>query len=325
MAQVVNSLPAALAALSLTKEVREDDAIAIVLGARQVGDKGVKALVKAILRNTRSRQKLKSTGRLIITLFDVSVCSLTDSCAEDIGTLIKEISSLKSLKLNGNFLTSLGAKMIFQALEKNESITNVQLENNRIGGHDAMEALSDCLMANHVAFRVLQIQVNQVRDAGMRSLSRGLALNRHGITQVNLWRCNIGDDGMVAFAKALHRNRTIEVANLSYNDIGDPGIYALCDALLVNESLTSIDLRHNLLTDRSIMRMIPVVTNANNTLNDIKVEHNESISSEYLINKLLDHVDLNNIGVVQRHEEKMRNVHGQRELRRLTSGDGPKT
>ena len=47
---------------------------------------------------------------------------------------------------------------------------------------------------------------------------------------------NIGDDGMVALAKALHRNRTIEIVNLSYNDIGDPGIYALCDALAVNES-----------------------------------------------------------------------------------------
>ena len=90
-----------------------------------------------------------------------------------------------------------------------------------------MQALSDCLAANQTAFRVLHIQVNCIRDAGMQCLGRGLALNRHGIMQVNLWRCNIGDDGMVALAKALHRNRTIEIVNLSYNDIGDPGIYAL--------------------------------------------------------------------------------------------------
>jgi len=89
---------------------------------------------------------------------------------------------------------------------------------------------------------------------------------------------------MTAFAKALRRNRTIEICNFSFNDIGDVGIFEFSDALVTNKTLTSIDLRHNNLTDRAIMSLIKVIVEKNNTLNSIQIEHNEAITSDYLVN-----------------------------------------
>jgi hypothetical protein len=318
---VVRSLPAALEALD-PRSSKKVDVEAILLEAHQIGDKGAKAFAKLCVID-RFR-KLKHVDRVSyhpIHTINISVCALTDGCCPAIGKLISRLSSLRSLRVNGNFITCDGARHIFEALETNSSVTDVHLENNRIGGVKAMDALHDCLAKNRTAFsKALNLQVNPIDDDGFVELCKGLASNFHRITCLNMWRCNLGDDGMAAFAKALRRNRTIEVANFSFNEIGDAGFVEFSDALTVNKTLTAIDVRHNYLTDRAVMSLIPVIIEKNKSLNTIQIENNEAITSEYLVKKLYDHVDRNNIGVVQRYEDKLRREAEARERRRMNEG-----
>ena len=66
--------------------------------------------------------------------------------------------------------------------------------------------------------------------------------------------------------------------------------------------------------------MTPVIIEKNNSLNTIQLENN-NLYSMYLLNKLYDHVDRNNIGVFKREEERIKRERAKlEELQMIKSG-----
>ena len=310
------SLPTVLDALK-SKSV---PVYAIPLTGQVVGDKGVKFIAKSLLKE-RSFNGIKSPYHPI-ELCDFSSCELTDGCLKDIAKIIDSIKTVKEIKLNSNGFVgnSREAALFFEALSNNTNITSIHLSNNELGGENVMNSISSCLRRNRTAFRRFNLHINPIGDEGLIILSRAFALQRHNIRVVNLSRCDIGDEGFAAFASALKTNKTIAEAIFHHNDIGDEGMYVFIDAMETNKTLTNIDLRHNNISDRGVVKLTPVIIEKNNSLNTIQLENN-NLHSMYLLKKLYDHVDRNNIGVFKREEERIKRERAKlEELQMIKSG-----
>ena len=87
-----------------------------------------------------------------------------------------------------------------------------------------------------------------------------------------------------------------------------------------NKTLTKIDLRHNNISDRGVVKLTPVIIEKNNSLNTIQLENN-NLYSMYLLKKLYDHVDRNNIGVFKREEERIERERAKREELQMIKGE----
>lgn len=310
------SLPTVLDAL----RSKSAPVYAIPLTGQAVGDKGVKFITKSLLKE-RSFSGVKSPYHPI-ELCDFSSCALTDSCLNNIAKIIDRIKTLKELKLNSNGFvgTSQEAASFFEALSNNTSITSIHLSNNDLSGENVMNSIVSCLRRNRTAFRTFNLHTNPIGDDGLVILSTAFALQRHNIRVVNLSRCDIGDEGFAAFASALKTNKTIDEAVFHHNDIGDEGMYVFADVMETNSTLTKIDLRHNNISDRAVAKLTPVIIEKNNSLNSVQLENN-NLYSMYLLNKLYDHVDRNNIGVFKREEERIKRERAKREeLKMIKSG-----
>ena len=201
----------------------------------------------------------------------------------------------------------------FESVSNNTTLTSLHLENNDIHSDEVMTSIVSCLRRNRTAFKSFNMQINPIGDDGMVILSKAFALQRHNICILNLWRCDIGDEGFIALSNAFKTNKTIDEAILHHNDIGDEGMYIFADAMEKNTTLTKIDLRHNSFSDRGVIILVPVIIEKNNSLYSIQLEHNDNLHSMYIVNKLYDHVDRNNIGVFKREEERLQKERLKRE------------
>ena len=72
------------------------------------------------------------------------------------------------------------------------------------------------------------------------------------LTEVNLKRNNMGDDGATAEADALKRNVSLLKLSLEVNRIEDSGATQIADALAINATLTSIELAGNPFTPAAL-------------------------------------------------------------------------
>ncbi len=307
---MTTSLPTVLTALDNVMPV-----YAIPLAAQQIGDKGVKHIAKSLLKSRNFKQYNTNNKYHPIEACDFSNNALTDNCLNDISLIVHAITTLKDLKLNGNAL--LGQKdstsSLFEAISNNTTLKSLRLENNDLHGENAMNAIANCLRRNRTAFSTFNLQINPIGDSGLKILSKVFALQRHNIRILKLWRCDIGNEGFIALSNAFKTNKTIDEAILHHNDIGDEGMYVFADAMEKNTTLTKIDLRHNSFSDRGVAKLIPVIIEKNNTLYSIQLEHNDNLHSDYIVNKLYDHVDRNNIGVFKREEERIQKERLKRE------------
>lgn len=93
------------------------------------------------------------------------------------------------------------------------------------------------------------------------------------VTQIELIRHSINDDGVKALASALKVNASVTMIDLSHNFIGDDGVTALASALKVNTSVTSIDLSCNTISNVGGAAILSALKD-NNTVNAIDLSRN---------------------------------------------------
>ncbi|KAG1656328.1 hypothetical protein FOA52_006660 [Chlamydomonas sp. UWO 241] len=205
----------------------------------QIGDDGIHALVDALRVNTTlSTMHLANTG-------------VDDSCAAELGKMLRSTSSLTSLSLaNNTALHAPGVRKLFSALEANASLRVLDLTAVRINSSQAgtCEALASCLARNNGLERLV-LHSCCAGVMACESIAEGLATNK-SLTFLDL-SCNpgIGDDGACALAPCLASNKTLQGLALKQCDIGREGCKALADALTAS-ALHHLDLRDNKLLKR---------------------------------------------------------------------------
>ena len=149
-----------------------------------------------------------------------------------------DVSSLTEVDLSSAKIRNVGAAVISVVLEKNSSLTHLDLSFNVFDG--VVSSLSQALKANS-SLTFLNLEGNCIGDSGASSLSKALKA-KSSLTDLNLSDNRIGDAGASFLSQALKANSSLTNLNLSINSIGDTGASSLSEALKANSSLTNLNL-----------------------------------------------------------------------------------
>ncbi|XP_072893418.1 NACHT, LRR and PYD domains-containing protein 3-like isoform X1 [Hemitrygon akajei] len=182
------------------------------LGENKLGDSGVK-LVSAALRNPECK--------------------------------------IQKLGLNNVGLTYSGAEDLASALNTNTSLTELDLNNDKLGG-SAVKLVSAALRNPECKIQTLWLERVGLTDSGAKDLASALSTNP-SLTKLNLSNNKLGDSGVKLVSAAL-RNPECKIQRLWLVNVTltDSGTEDLVSALSTNRSLMCLDLSSNSLTDRSV-------------------------------------------------------------------------
>ena len=119
----------------------------------------------------------------------------------------------------------------------------------------------------------LDISKNKIGDNGIAHIATALQTNTTMRT-LNISWCGISDEGAESLARALAVNRSLQDLNISDNEIGDNGIAHIATALQTNTTMTKLHFSQCSISDEgaeSLARALAV----NRSLQDLNISDNE--------------------------------------------------
>ncbi|EJK47152.1 hypothetical protein THAOC_34152 [Thalassiosira oceanica] len=182
----------------------------------------------------------------------------TNSCAALRG-VFPRMATLREVVLRGNSLDDDCTRLLAQGLSGCKQIQSLDLSNNRISDNgldvlvqslptsvDALYlAWNDITLDRHVMllrFRVINILGNTLCPGGTGVIAASLANPECRLEDLNLYSCNIGDEGTATLADGLRNNQRLTVMSLG-DSITERGWNAfssiLCDASSINATYNS--------------------------------------------------------------------------------------
>ncbi|EJK43947.1 hypothetical protein THAOC_37559 [Thalassiosira oceanica] len=192
------------------------------------------------------------TGMRKLTLNDLTLS--TNSCAALSG-VFPRMSALLELDLGGNLIDDDCARFLAQGLSESIQILSLNLSHNRIsddgldvliqGLPESVEALdlggNEVTLAQQIPLlrlKVLDLWGNILSLDGPRVIAASLANPECRLEELNLNRCNIGDEGAATLAEGLQNNQRLIRMLLAESNIREEGWNAflpiLCDASSIN-------------------------------------------------------------------------------------------
>ncbi|XP_072552174.1 NACHT, LRR and PYD domains-containing protein 3-like [Salminus brasiliensis] len=196
-------------ALSSNSSVRQLD-----LSTNNLHDSGVK-LLSAGLENPQCKlQRLRLCG-----------CRITEkSCLTLAFTLASNFSHLIELNLANNNLQDSGVKLLCEGLEKPHcKLETLGLCNCNLT-HEGCAVLVGALKSNPSHLRELNLGMNKLGDLGVKQLSCLLEEPSCKLEKLELFDCNITEEGCAALASALKSNPShLRELDLDHNEAGQSG------------------------------------------------------------------------------------------------------
>lgn len=146
--------------------------------------------------------------------------------------------TVDKVDLTGRKLAESELRQLVQALEGNDSVTELYLDLTGIGGC-AAEALATLLP--HSAVERLYLQGNEIQCKGVKALAE--TLKDSSLSVLGLSQNAVRDEGAQALACSL-KNSKLTFLNLAHNRIGDLGMKALA-AGIQDAPLERLNLSYN--------------------------------------------------------------------------------
>ncbi|CCW60955.1 unnamed protein product [Phytomonas sp. EM1] len=134
-------------------------------------------------------------------------------------------SSIQTLILSNNYITTSGAMAIIDAIIESRNVTEVNLSSNRIGAPETYPGVNASLRGGDV--------INKLISSGSI------------ITKLSLRDNYISDTDLEIFSETLAENITLQHLDLSYNKLGHLGAIELAKVLSRNADLREINLERN--------------------------------------------------------------------------------
>ncbi|XP_072354303.1 NACHT, LRR and PYD domains-containing protein 3-like isoform X1 [Scyliorhinus torazame] len=197
----------------------------------------------------------------------LSYNNLGDSGMEVLSAALKNPDCrIQKLRLNNNTLTDHCAEDLTTALNTNQSLTNLNLSNNKLGD-SGVKLLSEALRNPDCKIQKLCLRDVTLTDSCAEALSSALSINQ-SLTDLNLGNNNLGDSGAKLLSVAL-RNPDCKIQRLRLNDnsLTDSSAEDLASAVCTNQSLTDLDLNMNKLGDSGMKLLSAALQNP-----DCKIE-----------------------------------------------------
>jgi Ran GTPase-activating protein (RanGAP) involved in mRNA processing and transport len=198
-------------------------------------------------------------------------------------------TTLQKLKLSSNNIDDVGAKSIASLLEKNHSLTKLDLRHNMIG-EDGAIAIASVLTNTNSTLSALYLGENYIgTDAAIAFVS--VLQSNTTLQQLKLNSCKIGQNGADAIANALCVNIGLKKISLKDNKIDKADTF--CTLIKTNETLQTINLWQNNLTSQ--LSALENAIQQNFVLTCLNVDHEDSESYYNISDMLKRNMDLNRI------------------------------
>ena len=133
--------------------------------------------------------------------------------------------------------------------------------------------------------------------AQMGIISDCLKLNKK-ITEANLCRCQVSNEGIKVFVQAVEVNTTLQNLDISYNAISDDGVLFISNCLKINHTLRKLNVSGNDIGDEGIMKFSDAIC-VNKTLKDLNMSRNRitdeganELSKAIQVNKTLEELNI---------------------------------
>jgi Ran GTPase-activating protein (RanGAP) involved in mRNA processing and transport len=181
---------------------------------------------------------------------NLNYCNITKFGAAAIARSLSD-SQLISLNLTGNNIEDEGAISLAESLRYNRTITKLKLTKCNIGVRGISNIVNNIRNDNFV----LVIGVNNIGPIGGQYIGQILNYDSH-IISLDLRKCNIGDQGLIAIVNGLVDNK--------------------------NNNMLELQLGANNITNESVSAIIKLLTNRNIRLRMLNINNNE-ISNENLM------------------------------------------
>lgn len=197
--------------------------------------------------------------------------NLDEECADIRAGTVRE------LQLRGYLLCDYDAHALADALQLNDSLAVLDLEENQIED-DGADALAEALLLNR-SITTVNLAENCFGDYGARALACALR-ESESIATLNLkgQTTRIGKEGAWALGAALRCNTSLKALNLGDNAIGIDGIHPLAEGLLWNTSLTTLGLNANNINAKGAETLAEALQR-NSSLSELDLRHNTITSS----------------------------------------------
>ncbi|XP_072466325.1 NACHT, LRR and PYD domains-containing protein 12-like [Notamacropus eugenii] len=189
------------------------------LSGNSLHDCGMRLLCEGLRHPACNLQKLM-----------LSLCNLTDSCCQDVSSVLKSNQSLIHLDLGCNNLYNHGVKLLCEALEHQDSnLQTLELWNCQLSAA-CCYSLSSVLKKNQSLIH-LNLGANPLRNNGVKVLCEALGNQNCKLQELKLSKCLISTSGCRYLSSALKSNLSLIDLKLTGNGLGDEGVKLLFQAL----------------------------------------------------------------------------------------------
>ncbi|XP_021363227.1 leucine-rich repeat-containing protein 74B-like isoform X3 [Mizuhopecten yessoensis] len=171
-------------------------------------------------------------------------CNLHGSPMKNLAEFLSTSYTLRKLDLGDNNLDDNDAPHVAKVIEKNESIGDLILSQNKLGESAIM--IGHAIKENEIMVS-LDLSWNHIRGYGAIGVAQGLEKNTK-LTTVNLAWNGFGFEGCIALSRVLESNSCLMSLDLANNRVHPPALFELLKGLEKNKTLASLRLAHNPIT-----------------------------------------------------------------------------
>ncbi len=165
---------------------------------------------------------------------------LGDAGAKELaGYLMAGPSRIAHLSLNINMITQSGTKELVKALARIGTLSFLDLSQNSLGSENA-SALFDSFVRPMEELKLARCEIG---DKGAKALAR--AISRGGFRRLTLDCNQIGAEGIAAVAEAIAAAGCIETLSLTSNFVGTSGAIMIAEKIVKpNRTMESLDINY---------------------------------------------------------------------------------
>ena len=176
-------------------------------------------------------------------LLEVSLrhCTICPSAASSVARFLRKHPKVQELRVTDCSFTRGAFAILCQEGFQHSNLLRLYLVNDELRGEFSANLLVE--MLPETTIRELVLSENELGDAGVTVLARGILQNRNTLNSLNLRSNSITETGAVALQGLLAGCSKLVALNVSNNDLGDTGVSALARGLEnTSSSLQRLDL-----------------------------------------------------------------------------------
>ena len=177
---------------------------------------------------------------------------LMSSSPESTAVIINNLNNctVSKLYIDNTSLDNNCVSILSEILKSNKTITTLWLHSSSFTG--GIKYVSDSLLNNATIEELVLLNVSGITDEDMPHLRHMLASNTT-LKDLDLYNCNITDNGVRYICEGLTKNQTLSTLNISWShQITSVSTSIIADLIQTTKSLKRLDLNNTSLNDDDI-------------------------------------------------------------------------